>query len=289
MTTVSELVVQHLVSFQKRQQKSDDAILVDAAIVKFQLKLEELSLSNKLSNMTVETSDNGDDAGTLDEQMTSALITCIDCTLLSFDGSNSSSDGADDDDVSQVLDFITGIAALSTSGTVLLQLVEQRVIVACAAALDRTRIFGCRLLRAIIKCSSSSDGTDDDDDDDDMMEQCVAALLPRLTDKAQAVRLAAIHACGAFPANESVQEALLWSLAHDPSVSSRCAALSSVHLSNSDIDDDALDQVISRLRDVKSKVRVAAVEKLMRLDSVTSSLTPHQCATIVRAGLMSDR
>jgi hypothetical protein len=299
-TTVSEVVVQQLVAFQQQLQKQNDDVVVDLAIRNFQSKLEEWTLSNQLSGMTVDSNiDNSTTSTTTSKQIKTALLTCIDCILLSFDGSPSSSPSTStsvastvtdvpvDDDVTLLLEFISGIAA-TISNDVLQELMTQRVVVACAAAMDRTRVFGCRLLRAIVvqqAAAAAKSTTNEELSTSSSTTNWVDTLLPRMTDKAQSVRLAAIQACAVFTDAPQVQEALLWSLAHDPSVSNRCAALLSINnMKTTNTDTDTTDHVIARLRDVKPKVRVAAVEVLMQVDHETT-LTSHQCATIVRAGL----
>jgi HEAT repeat protein len=87
------------------------------------------------------------------------------------------------------------------------------------------------------------------------------ALIPRLTDKAITVRAAAIDAAGhilesaTIEENDGLLDALLWNVWHDPSVPNRVAAIQALPPTSPEV----WDHVIARLRDVKEKVRVAAM------------------------------
>lgn len=93
--------------------------------------------------------------------MATALLHIYDCILLTSEIN---------DDVEDVLELVVGIATSFEGLDTLLQRAQQ----ALQAPLDRLRVLGCRLLRV-----TASDGD---------------ALIPRLTDKAQSVQLAAIQA-----------------------------------------------------------------------------------------------
>ena len=109
------------------------------------------------------------------------------------------------------------------------------------------------------------------------------ALIPRLTDKSISVRAAAIVASGFLLQREEhteLLEALLWNVWHDPSVPNRVSALHALQAS-----EQVWDHVIARLRDVKEKVRVAAVGVLREKVSTLQQLSSTQLAEIVQNGI----
>ncbi len=108
------------------------------------------------------------------------------------------------------------------------------------------------------------------------------ALIPRLTDKSIAVRFAAISATQhVLKSSEdfALLEALLWNVWHEPSVPNRVAAVQALPAK-----DDIWDHVIARLRDVKEKVRVAALQGLHQTQSL-EQLTSSQMAEILQSGM----
>ena len=107
--------------------------------------------------------------------------------------------------------------------------------------------------------------------------------MPRLTDKSQSVRNSAIRACSHFfeaEGSDDLLEMLLWNLWHDPSVANRVAALDALPISK-----DTVDHIITRVRDVKEKVRLQALEVLRNKVDPLSDLEQEHFAEIVRCGL----
>lgn len=109
------------------------------------------------------------------------------------------------------------------------------------------------------------------------------ALIPRLTDKAISVRAAAIVASGVIlrrKEHTELLEALLWNVWHEASVPNRVAALQALPASQL-----VWDHVIARLRDVKEKVRLAAVAMLRENIHSLQELSSTQFAEIVQSGI----
>lgn len=122
-------------------------------------------------------------------------------------------------------------------------------------------------------------------------------LLPRLTDKSQSVRYRAIQSAGMLfgtikslsavapsnPTTEDLLEGLLWSMWHDPSVANRVEAIQAVPIDSA----ETLDHVIARIRDVKEKVRNAAIDALhLKVDPRRRDImTEEHFRDIVRTGL----
>jgi condensin complex subunit 3 len=152
------------------------------------------------------------------------------------------------------------------------------------------------------------------------VEGLETTLLPRLTDKSQSVRQAAIKAVGQLlmlassivaakesdtKKKESQKEpmedeldneesgeggrdssvpqrvspalkALLWSMWHDPSVANRVEAIQVVPILV-----DTVDHIVARIRDVKEKVRVAALDVLrLKVNPLTDMTEEHFCDVI---------
>jgi len=118
------------------------------------------------------------------------------------------------------------------------------------------------------------------------------ALIPRFNDKSQQVRQSAIQASGFFfPSSkrfvgdggahkfEKISESILCSMAHDTSHTNRMAAIRSTNIT-----DRSLPCILSRIRDVKDKVRVEAIDILHEKVDV-KTLTEEQISDIVRYGL----
>ncbi len=169
----------------------------------------------------------------------------------------------------------------------------------------------------LLKKKNRSNNNNIDNDNDVLLHQTLLEhlqeiLLPRLTDKSQVVRQNAIQAIGKLlvsmnPSsstssksnkqntdNDSDEEedeeedettssraleGLLWSMWHDPSVANRVEAVQAVPITT-----DTIDHIIARIRDVKEKVRVAALDVLrtMKTDPRKVMNEDHYCEIIQR-------
>ena len=169
---------------------------------------------------------------------------------------------------------------------------------------------GTSFLRRSTKSNDDMAMADDEEDDAedwriDCLDRAGSILLPRLTDKAQAVRCAAIRACSAFfvdagnsisenetetedeasslsEIRETILDALLGRMAHDPSFANRCAAIQSVPIT-----EDTVPYLLERVGDVKEKVRVAALDVMRNRVDVVEDLTEEQRVDVLRFGLTS--
>ena len=111
------------------------------------------------------------------------------------------------------------------------------------------------------------------------------SIMPRLTDKSQSVRNSAIRASANFfsggdDSSDDLLEMLLWNMWHDPSVANRLAAVEALPINK-----DMVDHIITRVRDVKEKVRVQALEVLRNKVDPLSDLAQEHFSEIVRCGL----
>lgn len=118
----------------------------------------------------------------------------------------------------------------------------------------------------------------------------IAIIQPRLVDKCQAVRLAALESCQHLfnteeytAANaaeyEELVKAMLFSVSHDPSVNNRSMAILCIPILP-----ETIPAIIERIRDAKDKVRVNALE-ILRKKSNVNSLTVEQRVEILSSGL----
>ncbi|KAL7560246.1 hypothetical protein ACA910_015467 [Epithemia clementina (nom. ined.)] len=187
------------------------------------------------------------------------------------------------------------VAAVASHHLVLVEEVLDRAIECSRVLLERVRASACQFIGNQVSYILTSNRLSSEERDQ-LLDQASQALIPRITDKAQSVRLAFNHAAGSFfskmteEGNETVpneeddpelREGLQWSLQHDPSVTNRIAALEALPVTV-----QTSDLVISRLRDVKPKVRCAAADLVGSL-SIATQLDADQCAAVVEAGSTS--
>lgn len=154
---------------------------------------------------------------------------------------------------------------LCSLGTDTSNAVVEHAVLRSNALKDSVRVRACYLLSC---CTGAC------------AESCVLvyeALLSRVTDKAQCVRLAALQACGALDYNHGntevasvsrsvrmLQNAVIGSSKGDSSHACRAAAvmaLGSMLRSNGGLE-HVLEALIVRVRDCKEKVRVGAIQAL---------------------------
>lgn len=117
----------------------------------------------------------------------------------------------------------------------------------------------------------------------DVLDLCSQTLLPLFTDKVQAVRAAAIQAGTHFFKDDltdpDILQALTWSMQHDPSFLNRLSAVQSIPVTM-----ETIDFLIQRVRDIKPKVRVAALNALQVKCHDIKLLEAYHCAMILKAG-----
>jgi hypothetical protein len=220
------------------------------------------------------------------------------------------------DAIARVLDLVAALAC-DLSGDVV-DAVLDRATTFSAVLSERIRSQACSLLgylayhlRLVLlhgttigsrpKNKNIADGNADADWAVRRLEMVEGALVPRLTDKSQMVRQSAIQGGGVLlsvtngdlgigssendvkPEGGSTKfvkalDGLLWALWHDPSVANRVEALNAVPIK------DTVDHVISRIRDVKEKVRVTALD-VLRLKVDPREMTEEQFCEIIQHGL----
>jgi hypothetical protein len=209
------------------------------------------------------------------QELSQILIEFLECSVASI----VQAEGTSKDAVEVLLELT---AAVATDHVEVCSALLERAIQLSETHLDNVRSIACRTIGWIVhyilnqsKIPASAYN--------DILDAASQALLPRFTDKSQSVRLASIQAGGQFFSADATDpdllQALLWCLQHDPSVANRVAALESIPITL-----ETIDFVVQRIRDVKVKVRVAALQVLRIKCSDLSLLEPIQCAAVVEAG-----
>lgn len=162
-----------------------------------------------------------------------------------------------------------------------LEYLLKQAVDASGVLLERVRSTACRFLGFLVPHIMNL--TTHHSWKNDMLDDICQTLIPRFTDKSQSVRHAAIDACRHFfdkdATDADLQQALVFAALHDPSISNRVAALNVLPVNSV----ETTQVMASRVRDVKEKVRVAALEVLQRQS--LKSLDSDQCATLVESGL----
>lgn len=286
-SSLRQVLVKHFESHQ-HQSVEKLSITVAARVAQIQQQLKEFALNDAVNGLSL----NGakSDSNTSETSiMGKLLLHFVDCAIATEMNSDSQ------DSVDSILELAAAVAVgiwenKSTPNAAATAVLE-RAIQFSSALLERVRSLACRLIGYILESLESYkiENTNSSTPTIQLWEIAASALLPRLLDKSQAVRKAAIEASGnAFTENtdlsddsfaETLQEALLYSVQHDPSVSNRVAAVQSLLVSP-----DTIPYIIARVRDVKSKVRVAALSILLEKVKFTD-LSADQCAELIRSGL----
>lgn len=266
---LEQILLPHFESHQRTSSDSKRVTPVAARVAQIDQKIAELLLNDAVVSLSL-TSDSNDST-LLQEQVATKLLHFVDCAVATEMTSDST------ESIDCVLELAAAVAVSQQATQTLLD----RADTYSSVILERVRATACRLVGFLAQYSTS----------DDFLEVAVATLLPRFTDKSQAVRKAAIAASGHFYADssdEAVQteatidllEALLYSVQHDPSVSNRVEAVNSLA-----VGPETIPYIVARVRDVKPKVRLAALQVLREKVNVTTQLEPYQCAELMRSGL----
>jgi hypothetical protein len=220
--------------------------------------------------------------------------------------------------VDRVLDLVAALAVVRGEATT--NKVLERILEFSSVLLERVRIRACDALGRIgysLVWIMKNGNQSYQEWAAESLYDVKEGLVPRLTEKSKAVRNSAICATGnvfvgydmpettrngdvegVIPGTadqlEIVQdllETLLWNLWHDPSPDNRIAAIEAVPLhlqgndDHSELTSETVGHVLVRIRDVKEKVRVQAVQTLQRKVDPISGMTADQRCELIRSGL----
>ena len=183
--------------------------------------------------------------------LSDVLVHFFDCTI-----SEENTAGCKDS-IDAIFQLLTTVAA---KRFVLVRELLDRAIECSGVLLERVRACACQFIGLQVSVLLSTEMLNVAERDE-LLDQASQALIPRITDKAQSVRLAYIQAASCFfsSSNEGdesqtedddpeLRQGLQWSLQHDPSVTNRVAALEALPATV-----QMSDLIISRLRDVKPR------------------------------------
>jgi hypothetical protein len=280
ITALSELLQQQFEAHQLDEGTHSSAsrvVSIKKQITVFTLNqgVHNLSLGGSSSSSSSSTTKRNDE--NVDESIASILVTYIDAAMAMEISSETQ------EPVDRVLDLSAALAV--SYGEIVTDAVVARAVEFSRVLLERVRGQACRLMGFL---ASHLVTKQEEDWAKESLEDIETAMVDRLSDKSQSVRNQAIRASAhffdEFQDNENdntLLETLLWSMWHDPSVANRMAAVDAVPISSR----HTLDHIITRVRDVKEKVRIAALDVLRtKVDPVTD-LTQDQFAEVVRSSL----
>jgi hypothetical protein len=287
-SSLRQVFVKHFESHQRQSDDEKRSMTVAARVAQIHQQLKEFALNDAVNGLALNVGGEHNTSDTSTEQLIAdQLVHFVDCAIATEMNSDSQYS------VDSILELAAAVAVGISNAAA--TAVLERAIQFSSALLERVRLAACRLIGFILEYLDTSDMEHTNTSSTttsptmELWEMAASALLPRLLDKSQAVRKAAIAAAGnVFTehtdfSNDSVadtiQEALLYSVQHDPSVSNRVAAVQSLFVTR-----QTIPYIIARVRDVKSKVRVAALSILLEKVPFTD-LTADQCAELIRSGL----
>ena len=248
-------------------------------------EIDQIELQHGVSNVSLSRGDNDDDDDSsldnINRIVTDSLIHVFDCSLVSDVTSDAK------ESIEAIQELVAAVASYRFA--IASTLMGDRLLNLTKVLLERVRSASCRTLGWLIRCVREN-GDLSKEHTEKLLDVASQALLPRFTDKAQSVRQAAIEASGFFfrqservadqdVDDPDIRQSLQWSLQHDPSVTNRAAALESLPVTM-----QTMDVILTRVRDVKQKVRVAAVKALREKLPAVQHWAAEQCAELVESG-----
>lgn len=316
---IGAYLIEEFVSLQKEKQTAAQSVETKAArIVKHISNLQSSSSQskNKKSKQNTKSESHSSSGQCLDneadEEVSEILLQYLDSALAATENGDSNANETEEDNaveiatsdklhvVENLLELIAAIACMcggkKTRSAVVKSGLEYSTVLLIRVRKTAVKLLGS--LGMFLAKTQSSFGDDEEKQVILQREEISKAILQRLTDKAAPVRGAAIVAAGlVLQAGEAtinpditeaeefttdLLEALLWNVWHESSVANRILAIKSVPLSPG-YTEATIDHLITRLRDVKEKVRVAAVQALNQIS--LSALNSTHMAEIIQCGL----
>lgn len=285
MTTQDALLKVILPYFEAQQRQGQDGrclLSLEARVSQLKDQLSTLELGEAVENLSLD--DSTERKSELEQQVGTLLVQLIDISI----AIDSRSDMQEP--LSSVMALIAAFAM--SYSTAVADMVISRAIEYSTVLLERIRGHSCILLGTIAYTLAEMQGKKDSGKDEWIemnLWLVIEALMPRLQDKGQAVRFHAIKAAGNFfsameklEAYEEMLDAMLWSVAHDPSVSNRVMAVQSVPVNSK-----TLDVIVARVRDVKPKVRAEALYALSSKSEAVTEMTEQQLVDLIQSGFTS--
>lgn len=280
-----KILLPHFEEYQQQGQQEERKyeLSVEASVTQLKTKIAALEMEAGVDRLTLDSNNNNKNNNN-DEDL-SPLEVYLGDILVSFVDAAVATDATSDlqESVDRVLTLVAALAVAYSAEVT--SMVLTRAVEFSTVLLERVRGHACLLLGKLVASLKTTPGEEDEDSVANM-NQIHDTLLPRLQDKSQAVRCHAIKAVGCFfSSTEDIEqydealEALLWNLAHDPSVSNRIAAVQVVPVHT-----NTLDALTFRVRDVKAKVRSEALE-VLRTKASVKDMSDGQLVELIRSGL----
>jgi hypothetical protein len=254
--------------YESVQTSDDFEESLDEIVETIKKEVGELALNAGLDGLSLQKASSK--ISTLHADLAEALNFFLDCAFATESTPGST------DAIDSVLHLSASVAAKLSQRVA--EIVLLRAIDLTTVLFERVRGMACSFIGVMVGCLMRQPAKNST-----LLDQASQALLPRFIDKSQLVRLAAVQAGAQFFGNDAtdpdILQALIYTVQHDPSVVNRVAALESLQVNL-----ETLDVVLSRVRDVKAKVRVTAL-KILEEKNVFQILDAEHCAALVEAGL----
>lgn len=271
MSSVYEILRSHCEDHQENRG-DDRSLSVERRAAKIVEAIEEYGLATQMQRVALNRSD---DECTFEREIANALIQFLECSLYSLVQTDNESKEA----VKAVLELL---ATVSVCDHLICKPVIKHAVQLSETKLDSVRAAICQFAGWVVEKIMSLP-TKKIARFNDVLDLASQMLLPRMTDKSQSVRLSAIKSSVHFFLDDAtdpdILQSLLWCMQHDPSVANRVAATECVPINL-----ETMDYVIQRIRDTKSKVRVAALQSIRTKCKDLSLLDATQCASLLQAG-----
>lgn len=252
----------------------DRSLSVESRAVRVVKEIEEYGIVSQMQRVGLSVSEI-EASSSFEKDVANHLINFLECSLDSLVQTGNDSKEA----VRAVLELQ---AAVAVSDALVCAPVVERAVQLSESKLDSVRAAICQFIGWIVNRIMSLPKKRIAAFND-VLDSASQMLLPRMTDKAQSVRLASIQSSAHFFSDDAtdpdILQSLLWCMQHDPSVANRVAATDCVPINL-----ETIDYVLQRIRDIKSKVRVAALRAIQTKCKDLLLLDPGQCASLVQAG-----
>jgi hypothetical protein len=243
---------------------------VDQVILDLLKEWDHIKLASQLGKLEIEDSEATQAASSDGEEAVTseALLHFLDCAIASESDSQ--------ENATRVFQLIAGVAARTRT----LRSVLNRALTFGATVTERVRGQSLLVLQQIVVAVASTPSTDDQTQEaNEILDAISEALTLACTDKSKLVRHSAVTACSALLSLDTVEaevlQSVIWVAQHDPIAPNRVAAIQALTLTA-----ETAEAVVARVRDVAAPVRVAALDKLRRLDTLDAELA----AAVVQSG-----
>ena len=260
--------------FNEHQRTSDRRSLpIDARVSQIYEEVDRIKHQAEADQDNVE--------GALDEAISQTLIYFLECSLATEVSQDTK------ESIVAIQELVAAVAAKRIG--VVTAVLHDRLVSLTVVLLERVRSAACRCIGWTVQYLFQNEELTKEELET-LLDKASQALIPRFTDKAQSVRQAAVEASRFFfhraigqvgeeIDDPDIRQSLQWSLQHDPSVTNRVAAMESLPVTL-----QTMDVILTRVRDTKAKVRVAAVKALRQNIPHLEKWESEQCSELIESG-----